>query len=184
MIKIYTFLERQENNLWFKLLVPPIWYLLEYICFVKLWKQHILEELVTNDEIFSFFDKNDFAYQNNKFIKKDLIDEHQKLIGHNLEEVKILVKQDYIEAFTKIISENCSTNIEEFITLIVNAETEVRCIDNEYYKSKIYTVIIQYCRLWWLQKAKQYSIIWLISIILFTGSLITLFAYTNVLSRI
>lgn len=177
MIKIYTFLEKQENNFWFKMLFAPIWCILEYICFLKIWKKHILPELVTNDEIFSFFDKNDFAYQKNKFIKKDLVDEQQKLSGHNLEEVKYIVKQDYIEAFTKKISENCSTNIEDFITLIVNAEMEVRSINNEYYKSKIYTVIIQYCRLWWLQKAKQYTIFWLLSIGTIIVGLITILSY-------
>lgn len=143
----------------YKILLAPIWLIQEYICFKKYWKI-ILAELIENDSIFEFLDRNDFGLENNRLIKKEPIDSHEFLKGRKLEECKEIIKKEYISVLFDLISKNCNINIEEFVSLIVNTDIKIIKDNGNYYRHGIYEVIIQYCRLWWYEKAKKYTIIW------------------------
>ncbi len=166
---MFNFLESLDRNnskkgLYFKIFLAPIWLLLEYICYKKYWKKIILPELVTNDEIFNFLNDNEFSLHKGIFIKKDLIDDNDFLSAHRLDECKNIIKKEFVEKLSKLITENCNTNIEEYISLTVNTDNLLSKTDGEVYSNRVYEVTIQYCRFWWLKKSLQYSIIWLILI--------------------
>ena len=158
-------LEKQDvtkSGKYFRILLTPIWLLLEYICYRKYWHKIVVPELITNDEIFNFLNRNDFEYRKKYFIKKDLIDDNEKISGKSLEEAKQVIKKDFVEALTNLISANCSVNIEDFISLLVETDLEVIKNQEEYFSGRVYSVKIQFYRLWWLQKAKKYTFIWLL----------------------
>lgn len=168
-MNLYSKLEGQDvtnSGRLFRILLAPIWLLLEYLCYRKYWHKILIPELITNDNIFDFLDKNEFEYRKNKLIKKDLVEDYEKLNGRTESEIKQIIKADYVEALVKLISENCSTNIEDFLNLQVIVETEIREIDGEYFRASLFTVIIQFHRLWWLQKAKKYTLIWTMLVLL------------------
>lgn len=135
---------------------------MELIQYDKLWKNIVLPELVENDEIFTMFEKNDFQYKKGKFFKMDLLEENKFFTGRPLEECKVLIKKEFVDTLTKLITENCSLDIQDLISLIVTTDTLITKNSGEVYKNKIYTVSIQYCRLWWIKKATYYTIVWFI----------------------
>ena len=162
---MYQFLESLDNTTkgkYFRIFLAPIWLLLEWLCLKKYWYKIILPEFVTNDEIFSFFDKNEFGLKNGRFIKKDLIDSNEYLLGRKNEECKVIIKKEFIESLSKLISDNCSTNVEDYISLIVITDTVVTKKDDEIYRNNVYEVTIQFCRYWWFKKAQQYSFFWIV----------------------
>ena len=103
-----------------------------------------------------------------------MVEDYEKLNGRTESEIKQIIKSDYVEALVKLISENCSTNIEDYINLQVIVETEIKEINGEYFRAALFTVIIQFHRLWWLQKAKKYTLIWtmLVSLIILLSTFI------------
>lgn len=179
-MNLFLKLESQDissTGKWFRILLAPIWLILEYICYVKYWKRIIIPELITNDKIFEFLDKNEFEYTKDKLIKKDLIDEIESFNGKDLDTIKYEVQKEYTEHLINLISKNCSTNIEEYLSLIVNTDLEVIAVASEYYRVGIYKVIIQYCRLWWLNKARKYTFFWGLTLIIFAISIMLLTLY-------
>lgn len=162
---MYRFLENLDitkSGKFFKIFLAPIWLLLEYICYQKYWKNIILLEFITNDKLFEFLDNNEFGYKKGRFVKKDLIDDNEYLSGRKLDDCKHIIKREFIETLTDLINTECTTNIEDYISLIVSTDIKISKVDDEVFQAKIYEVYIQFCRYWWLQKAIQYSIVWLL----------------------
>ena len=165
---MFNYLESLDNTKFgrfFRTFLAPIWFVLEYICFKKYWKI-ILAELIENDEIINFLDRNEFGLQNNKIIKKDLIDNNEFLRGRKLDECREIIKKEYVIALTDLFRKYCNVNIEEIIALTVTTDTKITKLNGESYRNNIYEVAIQYCRLWWFNQAKTYLLWWFISIII------------------
>lgn len=156
-------LDTTKFGRFFKTFFAPIWFIMEWLCFRKYWKI-ILSEIIENDEIINFFDRNEFGLQKNKLVKKDLIDNNEFLHGRKLDECKEIIKKEYIIALTDLFRKYCSVNIEEIIALIVSTDTKITKINGEAYRNNIYEVVIQYCRLWWFEKSKIYLFWWFVVI--------------------
>lgn len=169
----YQYLENQDvstSGKWFRIILSPIWLLLEYLTYRYQWKI-IVSEFIENDKIFDFIDKNEFGLKFGKFIKKDLIDNVEFLRGRNIEESKKIIKDEYSETLRTLIQQNSNFNLGEIISLLVNIEVLLTKDKQtgEIYKNNVYSVSIQYIRLWWLNKAIQYTIVWFIFISIISG---------------
>ena len=171
----YETLEKQDTSKsgrLFRIFLAPIWFLMEYFCFRKYWKI-ILSEFIETPELFKFLDQNEFALKNNRFVKMDLIDSNEYLQGRSLQDCKYIIKKEFVEELPKLIENNCSINIESLLTLIVNTDFVItQSEDGKSYRNAIYEVYIQYCRLWWVQKAKKYMFVWLSVIFVIATTLI------------
>ncbi len=163
---MFNFLESLDTTKfgkWFKILLAPIWFLMEWLCFKKYWKIILSELIESEDAIIDFLDKNEFGILGNRLVKKDLIDNNEYLQGRKLEECRAIIKKEYVIALTDLFRKYCNVNIEEIIALTVSTDVKLTTINGEIFKNNIYEVAIQYCRLWWVQKAKIYTIWWFIS---------------------
>jgi hypothetical protein len=185
MNKIYNLLERYTDlrlSTKFKRLIYnifiPIFYILEYITYKHFWKNIVVTELLSNDEIVDFFDKNEFGYNGNKIYKQDLIESNEYFNRLTLEDSKHVIKKEYIDTLSELLKANIPFNIEEFITLIVTTELKIIKSNETNYRGRVYTVIIQFCRLFYLQKALVKLIYWCISVGLISIS-IKLFLHFN-----
>ena len=136
----------------FKTLLAPIWFIMEYFCFKKYWKI-ILSELIENDKIFDFLDKNEFSIKNNRLIKKDLVDDNEFLRGRSLEECKHIIRKEYSEAFVDLFSKYCNINIAEIITLFVVVEPFLD--ETTLKRANVFEVDLYYSRLPFYESAKK-----------------------------
>lgn len=151
----------------------PIWWYLEKRCFNKVWKNIICKEILTNDEIVDFMNRNEFSYRPEKFYKADLISSNEFFKRSTLAESKVFIQKEYSEALVELFREHIQFDIEEYVTLIVETDTEViQSPNGETVSAKIYKVTLQFCRYFYLQKAKTYLINWFIWLSLFLGFLI------------
>lgn len=173
MFNIFNYLESLDTTKWgrfFKTFFAPIWFIMEWLCFRKYWNI-ILSELIETegDEIINFLDRNEFGLQKNRIIKKDLIDNNEFLKGRKLDECKEIIKKEYVIALTDLFKKYCNINIEEIISLTVNVDTKITKLNGESYRNNIYEVSLQYCRLWWFEKAKTYLFWWFVIIFILIG---------------
>ena len=174
MTKLFNFLEYLTDsdhkfaNFIYNLLAP-ISLFLEYICYWYFWKKIIITEILTSDNIVEFLDKNEFGYTGDKLWKSDLISSNEYFDRLSLEDSKNSIKKEYIEALDKIFSENLSINVEDYITLIVSSEVKFIKHQGEGFRDRIYTVTLQFCRLYYIQKLKNKTLIWFIINLLLIG---------------
>jgi hypothetical protein len=174
MYRILIFLEkfdldREKSKLsnflkaLFIIIFIPIFLILEIICYYHFWKKIALYELLTTDEVVNFLDNNEFALVGrNKLIKKDLLSNHQDYIFNDIDESKHKIKFDFIKIFTELIEKNISLNIEDLMTVIVNIKTENKIIEKERYRVKIFSIIIQYQRTFFLKLKLIFMLYWLL----------------------
>lgn len=161
-------LENQDTSnrgKWFRILLAPVWLIMELITYFHHWNT-IKHEFIENDKLFEFLDKNEFGIERGKFIKKDLIDSVEYLRGRPIDECRNIIRREYTESVFDLINNNCTFNIGEIIALLVSTETFVNKDEKtgEVTRHNIYSVAIQYVRLWWLTKAIHYSIVWIITL--------------------
>jgi hypothetical protein len=144
-----------------KFLFNPIFLLLEFIVFWHYWKNIIVIEIFTNDEIVNFLDRNEFGYSNNIILKADLLSSNEYFDTLNIEEAKYLIKSEFVEAFAKIF-EKTSFNIEDYIGIVVNTEIKTIKTNGEYFREKIYEVKLMFCRYYDLINELKTFIFWVI----------------------
>lgn len=140
----------------------PIFLILEYVLYFHFWKKIIIPELLTNDNIVGFLEKNDFEYKTNKIWKMDLIASNEFFDRLNIDEAKHVIKKEYVDAIAELLKENLSTNVEDYITVIVTTELKFVKQEGKTYKDKVYTVIIQFCRYYFLKQMIKKLNIWLL----------------------
>jgi hypothetical protein len=142
----------------------PFFYLLEYIAYYYFWKKIVIFELLTNDVIVDFLDKNEFGLINNKskISKCDLIESNQYFDRLSLEDSKIIIKKEFVETISELINKNISINIEDYITLIVETEKKVIFEKNQRFAEKVYSVDIQFYRYYFLKILQKKTIYWFI----------------------
>jgi hypothetical protein len=172
MITIFNFLEKTtttKSGKFFYVLFAPIFLILEFVCYWWYWKRIIIPEILTADEIVEFLDKNEFGYTGGKIWKSDLIESNEFFDRLSLEDSKHVIKKEYIEILSTIFKDNLSLNVEDYITLIVLTEMKLIKYQGELLRNKVYTVIIQFCRYYYLQKIFRQTIVWFI----ITGLLVT-----------
>lgn len=169
MNTLFQFLEKMTEksmqskfNMFIYNIFVPIHLILEYIAYLYFWKKVIIPELLTNDGIVDFLDKNEFGYKKNKLYKSDLIESNEFFDRLSLEESKHVIKKEYVEAFAEIFKDNVVLNIEDYLTMIVTTEVKTITHQGEIIREKIYTVVLQFCRYYWMRKALIKSIFWLI----------------------
>jgi len=173
MYKFYNWLENftnQNNQNNFKKYIYnifiPLFLLMEWIIYKYYWKNIVLKEILTSDEIVSFLDKQEFGYNNGILKKADLLKNNEFFDRLNSEEAKEIIKKEYVEAISTLFSENIALNIEEYINLQVTVEIKVIKNNGDNFRDRIYTVIIQFCRQYFIEQARQKtkSWLWIISI--------------------
>lgn len=173
MDKIYLFLENFSSKKYYNFVMfifSPIFLLLEFIIYKYYWKI-ILSELINNDNIIGFLDKNEFALQKGRLIKSDLFDDNDFYKDKSDDEVKFGIKGEYIEKLLALFN-FVSFDLENYLSIFVTTEYKVTNIRGSYYPNKIYTVFIQFNRYYYLMKTLKYSI-WNLSI-LFVSTIIFL----------
>lgn len=169
---IYNFLEsislKESKSFMARLIynwISPIGLLLEYLVYRYYWKKIIIPEIFTNDEIVNFLDKNEFSFDGFKIWKSDLIENNEFFNRQSMEESKNIIKKEYVEAFVDIFQNNTSLNIEDYINLTVDTDLKMIKYENQFFKSKIYTVTVRFSRSYFLAKAKTKTIWWLFKIL-------------------
>ena len=158
MTKTYLFLEKYfngKNRFWY-ILFSPIFMLLEFMTYRYFWKKIILPELITKDDIFKFLDKNEFGFHRGRLIKKDILDDNEFYDSLDLEQAKEAIKKEFVSGLTDLINAHSTFDIEEYLVLIVTTELKLTHNKGEVYRNKLYTVTIQYCRYYYLQKCSKY----------------------------
>lgn len=161
------------------LFLSPYFLILEKKCKKGIWDNLVVKELITNDVVFEWLDNNEFEYKNDIFRASDLIENHEFYNRPTLEESKMLIQKEFVENMTKLFKENISFDIENYVTLIV--ETELKTIYHEesdkYFYSKIYTVILQFCREYFYNVCKRNTKIWFVIVAIITILIIFLFLF-------
>lgn len=142
--------------------LSPYFMILERKCKKGIWDNLVVKELITNDNVFNWFDNNEFEYRNDVFRSQDLIENHPYYDKGTLEESKMLIQKEFVEVMSKIFNENISFDIENYVTLLV--DTELKTVYHEesdkYFYSKIYTVVLQFCRQYFYENCKRNTKIW------------------------
>jgi len=159
LLKILDNTEKYKTLKILYYLLLPIFYLLEYICFVYFWKYVILKELLTKESVVNFFDENEFGYKWYKLYKKDIIEPEGFMNGLTVEEISIQVKKEFTSSIIAIINDATIIDIENFLNL-----TTFATIDPET-KIKQYDVTLRYYRTHILFVNFKFFILWLITII-------------------
>lgn len=143
----------------FQDLFLPLFLLIEYVCYRKIWFKIVIPELLTNDEIVNFLDRNEFGYSKNKLWKKDIIENGSMLDTFNPEEAEFNIQSEFVSAFTEIIEKNVSIDIENFITI----KTHIDFVKSDRNIMKIYTVKLTYYRYPEIQRKLKYVWYWILS---------------------
>lgn len=156
MNTLLTILDKTEKNKYYRFLyylLCPIFYLIEILCFFYYWKK-IKNEILTNENLVSFLDNNEFGYKWHKLYKIDIIEPNSFLDQFNLEEMAVKIKAEFTQSLTEIISENTAFDVENYINLKV-----ITIIIPEN-KIKKYSVEIRYYRYYLLISNFKFFIIW------------------------
>lgn len=158
----------------FGFLLSPLLLILEVIFAVKYWSI-VLYEMITNDRIFDFLDKNDFSLQRTRFrlVKKDFIRPDHPLYTYSndtvttMTKIKETVTKDYVQGLTKIIDESSKFDIQNYISIIADAYVKMYRFNGDIYFYKIYEVYIQYWRLKIIERYFINTFIITIAVVLF-----------------
>ena len=101
MYTIFNFLENFTNpvkSTKFKRFIYnilcPIFFLLEYLCYIYFWKNIVIKEMLSSDEIVDFLDKNEFGYTGNYVLKSDLLSNNEFYERLSLDESKEIIKKE------------------------------------------------------------------------------------------
>lgn len=174
-----NFFDRVEYQKTMKLLYYlflPISLILEILVYRHFWFNFICAELLTNDIIVDFLDKNEFGYKKGLLpyiYKKHIVESDEKVSIYSLEELEYIVKGDYVTSLTKLIEEHSSINVENYIELEVTTDI-VRTPE----KNKMYSVYIWFYRYRLIKKAFNKLIWWCLLAML--GYIIGYIIYTNI----
>lgn len=114
----------------------PFVVLLDYIIYKIIWKK-VFNELLTNDKVVQWLDKNEFSIEGSNIVKKDLITVGHPLFEKTEEEISLVIYNDYSNAFLNTLKDNVVMDVENYITIIPNIT-----IYNS--KIKIYEISIEY----------------------------------------
>lgn len=174
MIKLFNFLEHCTNEdtkiklytILYKVFAP-VALLCESICYWFFWRHICLTEILTNNEIVGFLDRNEFGYKWNKIYKADILDDKEFYVDKSLNDSKHLLKAEFVKSFTELFENNIPFKIEDYITLIVSTELKTLVDNGERFRSKIYTVKLIYCRDFYFNKCVKLTIKWLLIVLLF-----------------
>lgn len=161
---IYHKLDKNKTrytNKFKNVLRSPIDFYMEFICRKYIWRDFIVKEMITTDNVFAFLDDNDFEYNGTVFRKMDVIQPAHYYDRSDYEESKYLIRKDYIENVINLLNENFSFDIAEYITLLVDVRVQFTQSNGERYRAKVYEVIIQYCREKSYQRVKRNLILFL-----------------------
>lgn len=148
----------------FQDLFLPIFLIIEYICYIKIWKKIVIPELLTNDEIVGFLDRNEFGLKKYMLWKKELIEKDSILDTFNPEEAEFAIQSEVVNGFTEIIEKHTNVDIENYITL--NVKIDIESYDDTSKRHKIYTIKIMYYRYPEIMLKKKYLIWWCIGVAL------------------
>ena len=167
ILKIFNWLEKPSTKFWsiinkiIRFIFLPIILIIELIVYSYFWKKIILLELIENQKIFEFLNKNEFALTKGRLVKKDIFDDKAFYDELSLDDAKEKIKEEFVNRLAELIDKNISINIEMYITLLVTTNTKLTKINHNYFENKIYTVNIQFCRYYIIQQLFKQSIYWL-----------------------
>lgn len=164
MNKIFVFLETldlKRRSKLIRFLFAPIIIVLEFLTYRYYWKI-ILQELIETDQLMDFLLKNEFGLNKGRLVKKDLYDDNEFYASKTDKEAKELMKKEFVDKIVILIEKFCKINIENYLTLIVETNTEITHQNDNVFQNKIYTVYLQYCRYYNMIKLIKTNIIWIL----------------------
>lgn len=151
----------KSKKFFYRFLIP-YFFIIEYFVRLRLWKKIIVPELITNDNVITFLDKQEFSYKNGIIFKQDLIESNEYFDRLDLNNAKEVIKKEYIETLDKLFQENIQINIEDWITILINVDFKYvqEKQTGELIRGRIYEVKIQFCREFFYLRARKYFLIW------------------------
>lgn len=147
-------------------LLAPVKFVIEILCWIKIWRKIVLPALIENDKIFEFFEKNEFVYRKwfklSKFEKWDVvpIDNPYYAEIKDSEKLRQSIRKEYIDTFISVIETYSPFDLQNYISL--------QCIVD--YKPingsviRIYNIAIQYWRYPVIIKSFWSMLVWWIII--------------------
>lgn len=154
----------------------PFLAMLEIIAYRYYWHKIIVGELLRNDEIVFFLERNDFKFIGNKFIKFETIQPDsyydQKPIREGTEELRL----EFASAIATLIQKQTPIGIEDNIS--IKCYIERRSVQHlgEYIHSKMYFIEIFFDR-YRRMIDTLYNCIWWLVIVLCLVAIPTLYNY-------
>lgn len=156
LLKILDYTEKNKYYQFIYYLLCPIFYLFEILCFFYYWRK-IKYEILTNEDIISFLDNNEFGYKWNKLYKIDIIEPSSFMDQFTLDEMAVKIKAEFTMELTKKIAENTAFDVENYINLYVKTSI---IPEN---KIKKYQVDIRYYRYFLIENNLKWLILWLLT---------------------
>lgn len=166
------------KRLFFCWLLAPITCIIEIICWFGIWRKIVVKSLIENDNIFEFFDKNEFVYRKwyhlSKFEKWDMVPPDNTYYAEikDSEKLRQAIRKEYIDTFVDIIEKNSPFDLQNFISL--QCKLDYKTIDGIIVR--IYNISIQYWRHFMIKKSIYKTLIWLMSIGIIWFIINTIFA--------
>lgn len=150
--------KNKKSIYFFQDLFLPIFLLIEYFCYIRIWNKIVIPEMLTNDEVVNFLDRNEFGYTKNKLIKKDIIESGSMLDTFNPEEAEFNIQNEFVSVLSEIIEKHINIDIENYITI----KTNIDFVKSDNNTLKVYTVRIMYYRYPEIQRKLKYINYWII----------------------
>ena len=123
--------------------------------------------MIENDKCFRFLDENNFEYNKGHFRKCELLDENQFYRNREINETKMLIRNDFVKTLSDSIT-YIPGDIDNYINLMINVftKTSKHPDTGEYMYANVYEVIIRYYRDYQIKRIKKCLITFLVSIVI------------------
>lgn len=152
----------------------PYYFFLENYCRYNIWKKFILRTMLTTDDIVQTLDEQDFALENDMFIKKELLNDPEKSESENiynfkdLKKAKQLIHEDFTKFFVELLRKNFQFDVENYVNLTVAIDVDTTKDHGEIYHETVYTVILR----WWREvdyiHTRNMTLVWLLIVAIIT----------------
>lgn len=119
MFKLENIEKKDSSFIWNTILLP-ISLLLEFLYFRKYWGL-ICDEMITNDALWNFLDKNDFGYTGKSFVKYGLVEDYEYLQLYK-DKLQETINKEFVLNLSDIIEKNSSFDLENHLILTTEVD--------------------------------------------------------------
>lgn len=128
----------------------PIFFLLEYISYKKIWENFILTEIGENEDFCKWLDLNEFGFDKKfnlitRIYKKDIIfPDDEKLSVYKTKDLEFTIYKEYFEAFIEKLEKYFQFDMENYVSLL--CDVSLKRIGDTKEFMKIYEVSFVFYR--------------------------------------
>lgn len=116
-------IENKDSSLLWNTILLPISLLLEFLYFRKYWGL-ICDEMITNDALWNFLDKNDFGYTGKSFVKYGLVEDYEYLQLYK-DKLQETINKEFVLNLSDIIEKNSSFDLENHLILTTEVDYSI-----------------------------------------------------------